>query len=140
MALYSVHVKGDGLEAAAEAVFVNQAFNRNAFFFGPFWLGWHGLWAALTLWVAAFLALLTASRSVLSATATFAIAVAGQILLGLEAAWLREAKLAAQGHRLAEVIAAPSSDQAEATFLRQFEPPDAALAGAGAAALLGTDP
>jgi len=50
-----------------------------------------------------------------------------QILLGLEANRLREAKLAAQGYHLVEIVAAPALDQAEAAFYHHFEAPDATL-------------
>jgi Protein of unknown function (DUF2628) len=132
MALYSVHLQGTGLEAAAEAAFVRQAFNWKAFFFGPFWLARHRLWGALALWVAAFV-LLTASLGVLPAASAFFMALAFQILLGLEAGALREAKLASQGYHLAEIIAAPSTDQAEAAFFRRLETPDSGLSDAGPA-------
>jgi hypothetical protein len=133
MALYSVHLQGNGIEAATEAAFVRQAFNWKAFFFGPLWLAWHRLWAALALWIAAYLLLLGAALSVLSASAAFIIALAFQALLGLEASGLREAKLAAQGYHLAEIIAASGGDEAEITFCRQFQTPDATLADTGPA-------
>ena len=60
MALYSVHLKGSGLQSVAEAAFVRQAFSWKAFFFGPLWLAWHRLWIALLLWAAAYLILIAA--------------------------------------------------------------------------------
>jgi Protein of unknown function (DUF2628) len=121
MPLYSVHLRGSGLESFAEAEFVRQAFCWKAFFFGPLWLARHRLWVGLLLWAAAYLVLIAALPAVLSASSIFLIALCLQIFLGLEANRLREAKLARQGYRLAEIIAAPASELAETRFYRQVE-------------------
>ncbi len=107
---------------------MRQAFSWKAFFFGPLWLLRHRLWAGLALWGAAYSILIAASLTVVSASACLFIAIALQILLGLEANRLREAKLAQQGYRLVEIIAAPARDQAEIAFYRQIESPDHPLA------------
>jgi hypothetical protein len=124
MAFYSVHLWGSGPDAAAGAAFVRQSFNWKAFFCGPFWLARHRLWTALLLWAAAYVILFLIWRTFLSADAIFLIAVLLQIFLGLEAAWLREEKLATEGYHLVEIIAASASDQAEIAFYRQIEPSD----------------
>jgi hypothetical protein len=129
MAIYAVHIQDSELESLGEAAFVRQAFDWRAFWFGPLWLAWHGLLAGLIAWTAAYAALIAASRSFLSATAAIAIALALQILLGLEAAALREAKLSRQGYRLAEIISAGSRDEAEARFFHELQSPRAAPAG-----------
>jgi Protein of unknown function (DUF2628) len=128
MALYSVHIQGDEPQSATEAAFVRQAFCWKAFFFGPLWLARHRLWAGLALWAAAYAILIAASLTVVSAGAGLFIALALQMLLGLEANRLREAKLGTQGYRLVEIIAAPARDEAEIAFYRQFEAPDGPLA------------
>jgi len=128
MAFYSVHVRGDGPQPVAEAAFVRQAFNWKAFFFGPLWLLRHRLWAGLVLWAAGYSILIAASLTMVSAGAGLFIALALQMLLGLEANRLREAKLAGQGYRLVEIISAPARDEAEIAFYRQFEAPDGPLA------------
>ncbi|MGH6812387.1 MAG: DUF2628 domain-containing protein [Methylocella sp.] len=128
MALYSVHLRGEGPQSVAEAAFVRQAFSWKAFFFGPLWLLRHRLWAGLALWVAAYSILIVTSLTVVSASACLFIALALQVLLGLEADRLREAKLAQQGYRLAEIIGAPARDDAEIAFYRQFDAPDGPLA------------
>ena len=133
MALYSVHLRGSGLQAIAGAAFVRQAFSWKAFFFGPLWLARHRLWIALAFWVAAYLILIAASPKILSAAAILFIALSLQTLLGLEAARLREARLAAQGYYLAEIIAAPARDEARAAFYRNIEAPDEAHDGASLA-------
>jgi hypothetical protein len=121
MPLYSVHLLGSGLESFADAVFVRQAFCWKAFFFGPLWLARQRLWAGLLLWAAAYLFLIAALPVVLSASSVFFIALSLQIFLGLEANRLQEAKLAAKGYRLAEIIAAPERELAESAFYRRIE-------------------
>jgi hypothetical protein len=128
MALYSVHIQGDGPQSVPEAAFVPQAFSWKAFFFGPLWLLRHRLWAGLALWAACYSILIAATLTVVSAGAGLVIALALQMLLGLEANRLLEAKLAAQGYRLVEIIAAPARDEAEIAFYRQSEAPDGPLA------------
>jgi Protein of unknown function (DUF2628) len=120
MALYCVYVQGDGLEAAADAAFVRQSFNWKAFFFGPAWLAAHRLWLGLALWFAAYF-LTAAAAMALSAGTVILIALAVQILLGLEANRLYETKLERQGYHVAEIIAAPELDAAAAAFYRQTQ-------------------
>ena len=138
MALYSVHIQGDGPQSFAGAAFVLQAFSWTAFFFGPLWLLRHRLWAALALWAAACSILIAASLTVVSAGAGLFMFFALQVLLGLEANRLCEAKLERQGYRLVEIIAAPARDEAEIAFYRHFEALDGPLAdiasGAGSGA------
>jgi hypothetical protein len=128
MAFYSVHIQGNGPQSVAEAAFVRQAFSWKAFFFGPLWLLRHRLWAGLALWAAGYAILIAASLTIVSAGAGLFMALALQMLLGLEANRLREEKLARQGYRLVEIIAAPARDEAEIAFYRQSEAPDGPLA------------
>jgi Protein of unknown function (DUF2628) len=128
MAFYSVHLRGDGPQSVAEAAFVGQAFSWKAFFFGPLWLLRHRLWTGLALWAAGYSIVIAASLAVVSAGAGLFMALALQMLLGLEANQLREAKLAQQGYRLVDIIAAPARDEAEIAFYRQSEAPDNLLA------------
>lgn len=127
MALYCAYVQGDGLEAAADAAFVRQSFNWKAFFFGPAWLAAHRLWLGLTLWVAGYYLLTAAAAVALSAGTVLLIALAAQILLGLEANRLYEARLERQGYHVAEIIAAPELDAAAAAFYRQTQATQGAL-------------
>lgn len=121
MPLYTVHLRDNGPGSYAEAVFVRQAFSWKAFFFGPLWLAWHRLWIGLLVWAAAYLVLIAVCSVALSTASIFFIALALQIYLGLEANRIREAKLAAKGYRLAEIVAAPARELAESTFYRQIE-------------------
>ncbi len=134
MAFYSIHIQGDGPQSVSEAAFVGQAFSWKAFFFGPLWLLRHRLWAGLALWAAGYSILIAASLTVVSAGAGLFMALALQMLLGLEASRLREAKLARQGYRLVEIVAAPARDEAEIAFYRQSEAPDGPLADFAAGA------
>ena len=124
MALYSIHIQGDQPLSVAEAAFVRQAFSWKAFFFGPLWLAWHRLWAGLALWTAAYSILFAATLTIISAEAGLFISFALQMLLGLEANRLREAKLGRRGYRLVEIISARAREEAEVAFYRQFEAPD----------------
>jgi hypothetical protein len=121
MAFYSVHLRDNGFQSVAEAAFVGQAFSWKAFFFGPLWLLRHRLWTGLALWAAGYSILIATSLTVVSASACLFIALALQMLLGLEANRLREAKLAKQGYRLVDIIAAPARDEAEIAFYRQSD-------------------
>ncbi|MCI0599292.1 MAG: DUF2628 domain-containing protein [Beijerinckiaceae bacterium] len=121
MAIYSVHLRGNDLRSIAGAAFVSQDFSWKAFLFGPLWLLSHRLWAGLALWVASYFLLFAASATLVSPGASLLIATALQILLGLEAGQLREAKIARQGYRLTGIIAAHSLDEAEAAFYSQNE-------------------
>jgi hypothetical protein len=124
MPFYSVHIRGGEFRSFADAAFVRQAFCWQAFFFGPFWLARHRIWTGLFLWAVAYLVLIAASCAILSEDSVFLIALSLQALLGLEANRLLEAKLAAKGYHLAEIIAAPAADEAEADFYRQTEARD----------------
>ena len=119
--LFSVYVQGDGLEAAAEAAFVRQSFNWRAFLFGPAWLVFNRLWAGLAVWIIAYIFLLACAATIVSAGASLLIALAVQVLLGLEASALSEAKLGRQGYRLAGIITAPALEAAESRFYRHAE-------------------
>ena len=124
MPLYSVYIRGSEFQSFADAAFVRQAFCWKAFFFGPLWLARYLFWAALLLWTAAYLVLIASSYAILSTASVFLIALSLQAFLGLEANRLFEAKLAAKGYHLAEIIAAPAPEEAEAAFYRQIEAQD----------------
>ncbi|MEJ0092330.1 MAG: DUF2628 domain-containing protein [Methylocella sp.] len=127
MTVYSVHLPGEGVSGVAEAAFVKEGFTRGAFWLGPLWLLTHGLWTGFAIWLAAFLILLLLlAGGVLSAGSVLILIVLMQILLGLEANRLLEAKLWKDGYNLTEIVAGPALDQAEIAFYRHFESPEAA--------------
>ncbi len=121
MAIYSVHLRHNQPRSIEDAAFVSQSFSWSAFLFGPLWLFAYRLWAGLAIWVVALLILIAASVTVVSSGASTLIAVALQVLLGLEASRLREGKLARQGFCLTGIIAAPGLDEAEAAFYQNGE-------------------
>jgi hypothetical protein len=116
MPLYSIHIRGSGFQSLADAAFVCQSFSWKAFFFGPFWLALHRLWLGLALWAIAYFLLVAAADSVISGGASVLIALALQILFGLEANRLSEAKLARRGYHLTGIVSAPALDAAESAF------------------------
>ncbi|MCI0598263.1 MAG: DUF2628 domain-containing protein [Beijerinckiaceae bacterium] len=124
MAIYSVHLRGNQPRSLEDAAFVGQSFSWTAFLFGPLWLVSHKLWAGLAIWGVAFLILIAASVTLVSFGASALIAVALEVLLGLEASRLREGKLGRRGFRLTGIIAAPGLDEAEAAFYRNGEARD----------------
>ena len=121
MALYTIQQRGEDLPLSDEAVFVRQSFSWSAFLFGPFWLARYRLWLALLVWILAYFILAVVGFRYLTSSATFWIMVALQSFLGLEANRLIEARLAAQGYRLINVVAAANRDEAEVTFFRHRE-------------------
>lgn len=123
MAIFTVHSRSEGPDATDDARFLGEEFSWPAFFLGPFWILRHGLWLPLTLWIAAFLLLILATLLAVPAGGGLAVALLLQILLGLEAHHLVEIKLARRGYRLLEVVAAPTADEAEIAFHRQWAHP-----------------
>jgi len=121
MAVYAVHLPGKNiletsLAAVADAAFIREGFSWGAFFFGPFWLVWHGLWLGLALWVAAFILYSGAAVFDPSSSVSLILAVFVQILFGLEGNHLRQMKLVRRGFRLVEIVAAPALEEAEGRF------------------------
>ena len=121
MAVYSIHLPGDSAANVSEAAFVREGFSAAAFFFGPLWLLWRGLWLWAVVWLAGFIALwgLTGA-GVLSSSARLGLTFLAQLLLGLEANRLMEGRLWRKGYNLIEIITAAARDQAEMAFFRQF--------------------
>ncbi len=135
MAVYSVHLPGDNAANVSEAAFVREGFGAAAFFFGPLWLLWRGLWLWAVLWLAGFIALagLTGAGA-LSSSSSLALIFLAQLLLGLEANRLLEGRLWRKGYNPIEIITAAARDQAEMAFFRQFGAGEAIAAGDKAAA------
>jgi hypothetical protein len=146
MAVYTIHMRGEGLDAARGAVFVREGFSKGAFFFGVFWLLRHRLWLASMAWVLAVVALVAAT-SVLTSTASFALFLLLGLLTGLEAQALRRRALVRNGYPACDIVAASDRDSAERRFFARLGdepapmPARAAPAGRpGAAPVLGLFP
>ncbi len=120
MSIYSVHLQSEGEANIAEAAFIREGFVWRAFLSGPFWLLQRRLWLAAALWFAVdFAVAALPGIGVLSVAAALMIVVLLQMALGCEANRLVERKLAGRGYHLADIIAAPALEQAEAVFFRR---------------------
>ena len=104
MRFYSVHVNGK------RSALVKDGFSWPAFFLGPLWLAWKGLWWPLAGWLAWFLL----ARYGLPAAAQTPVGLAVMLLLGLEGNNLLRWQLAREGWREVGVIAA--ADEMTARF------------------------
>ncbi len=100
------------------AEFVPERFSRAAFFLGPIWLAWHGLWLELFLWLVAFS--LLAVQPILGMGTSFLIGVLLEVLLGLEANNLRRGGLTRSGYRLVDVAAGATRNDAELGFFHRY--------------------
>ncbi len=121
MAVYSVHLPNGKAANVGEAAFVREGFSLGAFFLGPLWLFWRGLWLWAILWIVGFFVLLgLTGAGVLSASARLALVFLAQLLLGLEANRLLEGRLWRKGYNLIEIIAAAALDEAELTFFHRY--------------------
>jgi Protein of unknown function (DUF2628) len=133
MPVYTVHLPTRGLrdtlgvvnelrppDAATlvKAKFVPECFSRAAFFLGPIWLAWQGLWLESLVWLVAFS--LLAIQHVVGTVIAFLIGVLLEILLGLEANNLRRARLKRRGYSLVDVAAGATRDDAERGFFRRY--------------------
>jgi hypothetical protein len=119
MAIYSIHSQGTGLEQNDEPRFLYEGFSWRAFFFGPFWLIWNGLFVALAVWTVLFAGLSLASAFALSEDMSFVAFLLLQALLGLEANHLLELKWQRKGYRLIDIAAAKATEDAEILFFRR---------------------
>ena len=126
MPIYAVHAPGGRLdtpEAAEQAVFVREGFDKAAFAFGPFWLISHRLWRALAGWALVNAALLAAV--VLLRPPVLAVSALGFLIalwLGLEAPALRAAALRRRGFALVDIAASVDEASGErAVFARWCE-------------------
>ena len=144
MAVYTLHMRGDGPDAARAAVLVPEGFSKSAFVFGIFWFLRHRLWLAALAWIFALL-LLGLASSVLSVSATFWLAVLFTVLTGLEANALHRRALVRRGYPIADIVVAAGRDVAERQFFARFDdepapPSRPATRSAGAPAVLGLFP
>ena len=119
MAVYTVHSPS----GPAAAVFVREAFSWPAFFLGPLWLAWRGLWLGLALWfvwaavVAGAIWLLG-----LSGHTAWIILALGQTFLGLEAPDLARDRLARRRYRLVDIVVGDRKEEVETVFFRRIAP------------------
>lgn len=124
MAIYTIHSRE--LDAIGDARFLRDGFSWGAFWLGPIWLLWHGLYASCAAWIGVVVVAALAIRAGLSPDAGTGVFVAIQALLGLEADHLLQRKLTRTGYRLVDIVAAPNLDEAEAAFFRRHGPANGA--------------
>lgn len=118
MAVYTVHAPVGGPDP--RAIFVREEFSWPAFFLGPFWLAWRGLWRGLAAWlVAAALAGLCIALARPSAGAIVLVIALGQAFLGFEAQGLTREKLARRGYGLVDVVVGANVEDVETRFYRR---------------------
>ncbi len=110
--------RSPGEAALVRAKFVPERFSRAAFFLGPIWLAWQGLWLELLVWLIVFS--LLAIQPIVGGAIAFLIGLLLEILLGLEANNLRRGRLARKGYRLVDVAAGATRDDAERGFFRRY--------------------
>lgn len=124
MSVYTVQVPLDsfGEPAVEKAVFLPEGFSWPAFVFGLLWLLWYRLWAIVALWLAACALLTWLALWNFGFGMTFLIALALQLLLGLEANALLRHKLSRQRYRLLDVVNAEAPELAEHSFFTRHMP------------------
>lgn len=116
MKSFTLLVPDDG----GQPVLIREGFSWGAFLFGPFWLLWNGLWLSA-------LALIAVSAGVFSALAAAdAAAVAAPpamlaacLIIGFSARDWQRYRLTSGGFRLAEIVLARNSDEAERAMLNR---------------------
>jgi hypothetical protein len=129
MSIYRVHlpVGVDAASAAERAKFRREGFSWPALLFGPLWLLAHGLWRALTVWLAAALALGWAIHEgrLPSADGTWFV-VLSALYLGLEGNGLAAAALERRGYKLADIAGGGNRLDAERSFFSRWTAEDVA--------------
>jgi hypothetical protein len=125
MRTYTVHLprgaKPTDPAAYERAILVRDGFNWAAFFFSVLWMLWHRLWLAAVLTLIALVAFSAALDALeiapdMAALASLLVA----ILIGLEASSLRRWTYARRGMPVADVVAAPDYDGADALACARF--------------------
>jgi|SRR5450432_648086 Protein of unknown function (DUF2628) len=127
MAIYRVHlpVGADAASAAERARFQREGFSWPALLFGPVWLLARGIWRALTVWLAAALALGWAIHlgRLPSADGTWFVLLSA-IYLGLEGNSLAAAALERRGYKLADIAGGANRLDAERSFFSRWTAED----------------
>jgi hypothetical protein len=124
MAIYSVHIPGDGADpttAAERANFLREGFCWPAFLFGPLWLLARGLWRPLGAWcLGAILVGLTISHGLLRGSAGSWLYFIAALFLGLEGKGFVGAAMERRGLQLIDVATGPDLAAAESGFFSRW--------------------
>jgi len=116
MTVYTVHVDTHDSEGAANALFVPEGFCWRAFFFGPVWLAWHGLFVRTLVCVAAIAAVLWLLPAPARGAGLFLIA----LYCGLEGAEWRRARAIRQGRTMVDIVTGDCREDAELHFYERW--------------------
>ena len=120
MSTFTVHVPpgiAEGTARADRTVFVREGFGWAAFFLGPLFLLYRGLWRASLVWVAAALALFAIAVAFdLSALSRLLLYGVLAVLTGLEVAEARRGALTRAGFIPAALLCGVTRDGGEQRF------------------------
>jgi hypothetical protein len=109
-------------EQADRFVFVRDGFTWGAFLLGPVWMLWRRLWLAFVVYAVVMVALGFGLRYLGAPPAARAlVAAAIAILLGIEGATLRRAKLMRRGCRDHGIVVADDLQAAETRFFEHHD-------------------
>jgi hypothetical protein len=125
MRIYTVQRRLAPPGAEADVVLVPEGFCWSAALLPPVWLVWHRQWLGLAAWLAGGIVLGAAAAFADSLTEA-AVSLGYAVLVGTSANDWRCWRLAAEGYRLEEVIAASSLEEAETRYFAALAPEPAA--------------
>ena len=137
MTIFNVLVRedADAARAAEGALFVPDKFSRMAFVFGPLWLMRHRVWLGFLIYCACIAATAGAVVLLRLPLDTFiSMSFILALLTGFEGQAWRRASLERRGFRPADIVSAPTQEDAEHIFFARWPQRTAASAPARAAA------
>lgn len=120
MALYLVHIRGEGTPALERAVFVRDGFAWAALSFGPFWLLSKGAWISALLGFAAFGLLATGLGLAGLPDLVFPAWLLTGLLIALESGSIRSWELRLKGYRDVALIAGDDREMIEHRFFSEM--------------------
>lgn len=117
MPSFTVHTPA-GRSPSERIVLVSDGWSWPAFIFGPFWLLWHRQWLAFLGYVALWLALTFAGRTLgLHPVSASLLSTLLNVALALEGSQIRRWSLARAGLPASAVVSAANVDDAEVRYL-----------------------
>ena len=112
---------------ASEAVFVRDGWSWGAFFLGPIWILWRGLWFGFLLWLLVMVGASVASFYAPNAADYVGLAmVAASVWFALEANAFRAWTLQRRGYGLTGVAVGRNMVEAEQRYFRSVTTPEPA--------------
>jgi hypothetical protein len=126
---------------ASEAVFVRDGWSWGAFFLGPIWILWRGLWFVFLIWLLAMVGLAVATTYAPNTADYVGFAMfAATIWFALEANALRVWTLQRRGYGLTGVTVGRTVDEAEQHYFLSVTAPPPASVDPWAAAIAASAP